>query len=295
MHYTMTNGYIIVAMEPKGAELLSIVDMTQNCKEYIWLGNEKYWKGSCPNLFPIVGRIPNGKYTYKGKEYNLESPHGFARKRRFDLIGSSDNSLSFGLVSDDKTKECYPFDFDFRVKAEIVGKKSLKISYKIKNTSETESMPFAFGAHPGFNVPINSDEKFEDYSVEFLSSCNPTKLLLTEDGFMSGEKEAYKLDKNKIDLRHDLFDNDAIILENASNSVKVSSPKGNNGFIFTFEGFEYFGLWQTPKSDAPFLCLEPWHGLPSQKKETEYLDEKLAMSVLKPLDTYEASYTIEIF
>ena len=77
MYYTMTNGQIMVAVTVKGAELLSMVNHEAGNKEYIWVGNEKYWDGHGPSLFPIVGRVKNGKYMYKGKEYSIMSPHGF--------------------------------------------------------------------------------------------------------------------------------------------------------------------------------------------------------------------------
>ena len=41
MYYSMTDGEIFVAVEPKGAEMLSLCDMTQGNKEYIWSGDER--------------------------------------------------------------------------------------------------------------------------------------------------------------------------------------------------------------------------------------------------------------
>ena len=40
MNYTMTNGTLFVAVSSIGGQLLSIVDLSQNNTEYLWLGDE---------------------------------------------------------------------------------------------------------------------------------------------------------------------------------------------------------------------------------------------------------------
>ena len=134
----MTDGTIIMAAEPKGAELLSICDMTQKNNEYVWTGDEKYWKSHAPNLFPFVGRILGGKYTYGGKDYELKSRHGFARDKKFSLVAHTETSMTFSLRSDNATKAVYPFDFEFLVRYDLLKNKTVGVTYTVRNVSETE-------------------------------------------------------------------------------------------------------------------------------------------------------------
>ena len=78
MIYTIENDSIRVQISDVGAELQSIVGKKDNT-EYLWQGDAQYWSGRAYNLFPICGRLTDGKYTYQGKTYEMNL-HGFARK-----------------------------------------------------------------------------------------------------------------------------------------------------------------------------------------------------------------------
>ncbi len=76
----LNNKDILVTINEKGAELQSI---QRNGIEYLWQANAKFWGKHAPVLFPIVGELKNGSYTFKGKEYKLPR-HGFARDKIFE-------------------------------------------------------------------------------------------------------------------------------------------------------------------------------------------------------------------
>lgn len=296
MYYSMTDGEIFVAVEPKGAEMLSLCDMTQGNKEYIWSGDERYWPRHAPNLFPFVGSIFGGKYSYDGKEFDFGLRHGFARYMKFDLTAHSEKSMTFSLRSDCETKAKYPFDFEFSVRYDLLGNKTLGVTYTVKNISAEKEMIFAVGGHPGFRVPINAEEKFEDYYLEFPEKSCPERYFPTDDGFMKEKPEAYSLEDGvRLSLRHDLFDNDAVVLAGTPKTVCLKSKNGSNGVKMNFDGFGMLGIWHTNKSDAPFVCLEPWNGHTAFVGEKLPLEEKPDMLRLKPRDEYSVGFTIEIF
>ena len=54
------------------------------------------------------------------------------------------------------------------------------------------------------------------------------------------------------------------------------------------------GLWHMPKTDAPYVCIEPWHGVPSTDGVVDNLKEKQQMILLKGKKKYDNSYTIKI-
>ena len=68
MIYTLENENIRVVASSNGGELHSIKKINDET-EYLWNGDERYWKYHAPVLFPIVGKVNGGKYKIDGIEY----------------------------------------------------------------------------------------------------------------------------------------------------------------------------------------------------------------------------------
>ena len=64
MLYTIENEKLKVSISDKGAELQNII-LKSDGTEYLWQGDERFWSGRAYNLFPICGRLTDGRYTYK--------------------------------------------------------------------------------------------------------------------------------------------------------------------------------------------------------------------------------------
>ena len=292
MEYIIENSSLRLTFSSLGGELRSILNK-RNGKEYLWQGNPEFWTGRSPNLFPIVGRIKEGKYRLGDKIYSIKSPHGFVRISELELREKTENSVVFGISDSAETLAVYPFKFDFNVKFTLENNK-ITVCYLISNTGD-KTMYFSVGAHPGFNIPINSEEKFEDYSIVFENDCEPNEVIC-ENCFITGEKRPFALEnKRVIPLSHNLFDNDAIILSDMkSRKLKICSKKSDNSVTVDFADFEYLGIWHKPMTEAPYVCIEPWNGLPSEVISDEELTEKPAIITLDPSKDYSAAYSIEI-
>ena len=61
----LQNEELKVQIKELGAEVQSVI--TKEGRECTWQGDPTFWKGRGPHLFPICGRLTDGKYTYKGK------------------------------------------------------------------------------------------------------------------------------------------------------------------------------------------------------------------------------------
>ena len=68
MVYELSNEMLTAQFSDMGAELMSLKN-NKTGQEYMWHGDKKYWGRRSPILFPMVGRLREGKYTYNGKEY----------------------------------------------------------------------------------------------------------------------------------------------------------------------------------------------------------------------------------
>ncbi len=287
MLYTLKNEFLTVQLSDKGAEIVSVKN-TSDC-EYIWQGDPKYWAGQAPLLFPICGRLFGGKYTYGEKEYEM-TIHGFARHSVFSAEQTNDTSIRFRLTENGDSLSVYPFDFELSVEYCLCGNK-LASSITVKNTGD-KVLPFTVGLHPGFNVPLEGGS-FEDWYIEFTEPCSPDRIGLSDTCFMTGKNEAFYIEGGKVlPLRHSLFDNDAIFLARNSTEISLKSAKSDRFVTFSAEEFPYVGFWHAPRTDAPYLCIEPWCGLPSYDGEIDDFAKKRDMFRISPDTQKKLCYSL---
>ena len=284
------NEYLTAEINEQGAELFSLKSKKTGT-EYIWQGNPEYWRGRAPILFPICGRLFKGKYVYQGKEYEMIL-HGFAKVSLFTSEVISDSEIEFKIVSNEETLKQYPFEFEFIVKFALV-KDTLEITYSVKNKDNKE-MIFSFGAHPAFNVPFNKNEKFEDYYVEF-NKDTLEKLVMSENCLYSGKNIDYPLTDKRINLKHDLFDNDALFFVTDKGNVRLKSDKCENYVEMSYNNMTCVGLWHATKKDAPYVCIEPWHGVPADEGKTDDFETKRNTLRLASDKTFKNTYSIKIY
>jgi galactose mutarotase-like enzyme len=271
MNYTLKNDILTVTLCDHGAEIISV--KRGDC-EYIWQADPTYWTGKAPLLFPVCGRLFGFKYTYEGKTYDLGN-HGFARRMDYDVVSVSDNSITFALDANNETRACYPFEFRLTVSYTLEGDK-ISSHVEIKNTGD-KTLPATFGCHPGFNVPL-SGGSFDDYYLEFSKDCTPNELIFTPTCFNTGKKKVYPLvEGRKLPLRHSLFDVDAVFMDRIADTVTLKSDKSERYVTYKYAGFPYLGIWHKPQSDAPYVCIEPWCGLPSYDGVTDDIMERSDM------------------
>ena len=173
MNYTISNDQIEVVISDVGAELMS-VKSKKDGTEFLWQGDPTFWGGRAYNLFPICGRLADGKYTYEGETYEMNL-HGFVRKSVLDATPLARDRIDFGLRSDERTLKMYPFDFEYHICYSLEGS-TVRMAISVINHTES-SMPFALGGHPGFNVPLAGEGKFEDWRLEFCPECEPTHII----------------------------------------------------------------------------------------------------------------------
>ncbi len=276
MIYSIQNDRIKAAISSRGAELLSA--FCNGC-EYIWQADPTYWASHAPILFPICGRLFEGKYTHEDKTYEMIL-HGFARQSEFALVEQTDSSVTLMLTSNEDTKKIYPFDFEFSVTYTLTDN-VLKTSANIKNTGRVV-LPATFGGHPGFRAPLSSGA-FEDCYLEFDEVCTPSQLIFSESCLNTGKKRALSLEDGRIlRLRHDLFVNDAIFVSGMSKRVTLRSDKDDRALEVCYYDMPYLGFWQKPNSDAPYICIEPFCGLPAFDGETDDIMTKNDMFHILP-------------
>lgn len=259
---TLDNGTLRLSLGAEGGEptALGIRD-GDTVTELLWNGDETYWERRAPLLFPIVGRLREGKWACGGREYPL-GIHGFARFLMPYATEISDDGCTavFRFRESAETLKSYPFPFELTRRFTLDGA-SVRSRVTVKNTGSSP-LPFTLGLHPGFLIPAPASR------LKLTTNGPVRRMLLSPRYFMSGESAPYELrDGAYIDLDNSLFANDAIILtgirsaslegDGAPHRVTVECPKAN-----------YIGFWQPVKAspdapEIPFICIEPWEALPA--------------------------------
>lgn len=290
MVYKISNGILDVEIDDLGAELKSI-KKTGDSTEYLWQGNEKYWTGRAYNLFPLVGRLIDNKYTYRDKTYEL-GIHGFIRHTVLSVQEVSDKKIVFITCENEQTLKNYPFEFVYKITYRLEGN-TLHNIYEVENSGKSELI-FGLGGHPGFNVPLDSGG-FEDWYIEFACQKSAKRHILSENHLMTDDIADFEMaGGTKIPLRHNLFDNDAIVLSGMCEELAIKSDKSQRQVKVSYPDMKYLGLWHAAGTDAPFVCIEPWDALPDFEGCTGNLADKRGMTVLRAGESYKRRMTVEI-
>ena len=285
------NEHIMLRLSTKGAEVKEL--QTVDGVEYIWQADPAYWSQSAPLLFPFIGRLTDNSYKYNGKVYSM-GIHGFASSSEFSVAVLEKDRAVLELRANPKTKQNYPFDFLLRVTYTLVDV-SVVVSYEVSNLDE-KTMSFGIGGHPGFNVPLVSNESFEDYELEFNTPCQPDRVGFSPSVYLNGMDEPYQLsDAKRLPLCHDLFDNDAVILKNMAREIMLRSNKSGRGVCVSYPDMPYLGIWHRPKTDAPYVCIEPWSSLPAREGIVEEISCRSDYVHLQAGETYKIEWSITLF
>jgi aldose 1-epimerase len=125
-------------------------------------GDKRASGSGIPLLFPYPGRIRGKTLQWERREYSLEGDdgrgnaiHGFVLARPWRVLQQTDAEVTAAFqaaVDDPKLLDCWPADFRITVtyRFEHGG---LSSAFTIENPGD-QPLPFGFGTHPYFCVPL---------------------------------------------------------------------------------------------------------------------------------------------
>ena len=292
MNYTIENNLIKITVKKMGAELTSIRTLDPDL-EYLWQPQKNsVWGAQSPILFPIIGVLANNTYFYNDKSYHLLG-HGFAKDQEFLLETKKTDAICLSIHDNEETLKNYPFKFYLKV-AYLIKDNSITIQYNVKNT-DTKTMYFSIGGHPGFRCPLLDNESYTDYKL-YLPQTEKIDRIVNHNQFLTGETELFLNDENLIDFsRLKLPQGQRVIILKGlkSEQITLMNCKTEKGVTVQFTGFPYLGLW--PIEDNPLICIEPWFGITSMQNIVLDLKDKPGMQSLNPGKDFNASFSISVF
>lgn len=288
--FTIKNTELTVVLDSVGAVLHS---MQKDGTEYLWQGDPKYWVRRDANLFPYVGRLYDGKYLLDGKTYPM-TIHGFCIGTEFAVSRQTEDAIRFTLTDNENTLTMYPFRFAFHVEYRLEGSTVIKTC--LVENRDSRQMYFGIGGHPGFMVPLDQQGSFADWKLVFDRPCQPVRLDLDQHNYLLSDTSApFPLENGTtISLEHSLFDLDAVVLADVCRTVTLCSPGSRRSVTVSFPDFPFLGLWHAPRTDAPYVCIEPWVSLPSHSAYMEDLSTQAHLIHLPSGEIYRNCMTITL-
>lgn len=280
----IANEQLTVEVSSLGSEMQSIT--TSDGQSWLWHGDAAFWAGRSPVLFPIVGRAPEDQISVEGKRHPM-GQHGFARRSEFELVESGDDFCRFLLTAGPTSRMVYPFEFELVLEHRVEGR-GVRVTAEVTN-ADHRMMPFGIGFHPAFMWPLPGCES-QEHSVTLENGGEPIMVRLS-GGLVVPEPLPSPFREGVLRLDHGLFDADAMIFPEGA-GAGLTYAAGDKAIRFTWENLPNLALWSKP--GAPFVCLEPWHGMAAEVGGSHDIAERPYGEVLGPGATGRYGFRVEL-
>jgi galactose mutarotase-like enzyme len=250
----VSSGALTARVNPLGAQLSALQDPSG--RDLLWDGNPAFWSGRAPLLFPIVGSLAAGVYRVAGKTYALPR-HGFARGKPFEVLSVSSSEAVLCLKADAETLAVYPFRFQLQVHFEIRDA-TLIVTTRVRNDGDVP-MPASFGYHPALRWPLPYGAARALHAIEFDREESAPIRRLDAAGLVTPVRYPNPVNGRRLLLDDELIKDDAVIFAPVRSRALSYGADTGPRIALRFPDTPFLGLWSKP--GAPFICIEPWHGM----------------------------------
>ena len=285
MEYIIENEYLKVTVTTWGAQVKSVVRKCDGV-EHIWQADKSVWGYHGPVLFPYCGKLVDGKLEAKGRIYE-GAPHGFVRTMEHDFVDRTDDTIVLELCSCPETLAKFPYEFRL-VSTFTLEHDTLHHSLTVENLDD-DKLHFGIGYHPAYTIPFDDKHVATDYELRFSELESPLCMNTLPTGLLHGY--VYQLSANirSIPIDETLFANDSHCMVNLrSATLGIYEKDTGRAVVCNIEEFPYTLLWSKPGMPK-FVCIEPWHSLPSAEGGSIKWEEKPAAAVLNPGEAWSCT------
>jgi galactose mutarotase-like enzyme len=249
----LSAGRTRIKVAPLGAELRSL--LTDDV-QWLWHGDPAYWTGRSPALFPVIGRSPDNRIDVGGTLYPMLQ-HGVARTSVFEVIDATPTTARLRLSDNTETRTHYPFAFELDL-AYAVAENEVSVTATVHNV-DTGPIPFQFGFHPAFVYPLPGAAGEVHRVVPARHVATDYHRINNSDGLVEHTSAYTSGSTGEVEIAAGMFDTGALVAPSGVGDA-VRYEAGSASIELEFTGLPVFALWSKP--NGPFLCLEPWSGMP---------------------------------
>lgn len=264
-------------------------------------GTERPSHSGIPLLFPYPGRLRGTTLDFGGRSFPLEGNdgrgnaiHGFVLNRAWQVVERTESRVVGRFQASERDPEIlkkWPADFVLTVSYELSGN-SLRSTVRVDNPDD-KPLPFGFGSHPYFRVPLGAQGNADACMVTVpvaryweLVDMLPSGKTLPADGARHLEA-GMKFADTKLD---DVFSD--VTFRNGRAAATIEDPA--NGRKLTIEFDDHFSqcvVYNPPHRQA--ICIEPYTCVPDQFAMAEQ-GVISAPQTLQPGKSFECRYEIGV-
>jgi galactose mutarotase-like enzyme len=166
------------------------------------------------------------------------------------------------------------------------------VRYDVENTGSGR-MHFSIGSHPAFVVPF-AGGTLENYYVLFERAENLERWFFKDGMVTAGTTGEVFENTRTISLSRAAFDQGIMIFKHPESPVfTIANSRNARAIAVETDGVPSLGIWSKP-GGAPFLCIEPWHGIPDMSDTSGNLTDKEGILSLEPRGVFSTGYRIHI-
>lgn len=286
MEWILENEYLKVTVTDWGAQVKSVIRKLDGV-EHIWQADPAVWGYHGPILFPYCGKLKDGKLETEGKVYESPAQHGFARTMTHSFVEQTETRLVLKVEDSPETLATFPWKF--RLFSTFTLEKDILCHTLTVENPGNAPLSFGIGYHPAFAIPFDQEHRFDDYELRFSEMESPLCLGTAPLGLVNGQ--VYSLGENMrtIPVTAGMFDSDSHCMVNLRSETLGLYEKGTGrGVECRIAEYPYTLLWSKP-GVPQFICIEPWHSLPSYAFGNCRWEEKPAAATLAAGETWSTT------
>lgn len=287
--FWIENDSIKISINKKGAELQSIQGKVSKF-EYLWQGNSKYWPDRAPIMFPVNVRFRDDEFYFRNVKYEMPKM-GIIKQSLMTLKHKSKNEVTLSYVPDEEVlHENYPFLFNLLVRYKLIGNTILN-EYIVTN-NDTQSMYFALGGHPGFNLSLGQSNDRERHELFFFKSLSAKRGLI-KNSLLKDSAAPFLQNETNLGLDDARIPNTGIFIKDSIINKIGLARSGKKPYISLILGnFPNVNIWSPP--GYPFVCIEPMASHHDFEDSPKDIEKKHHLITLKPDETVKYYFLIEI-
>lgn len=303
---TIRNSQLCARIALLGAEVQSLQDC-QSQQEYMWHGDAAYWKGHSPLLFPNVGSLWEGEWRLDGKSYRLPK-HGFVRQRTWQVVSQSEASVTLAVEGTEEELAMFPWPYRLEVSYQLEGR-SLRADFRVTNLSSHSTMWFQLGGHPSTLLPdwqaegqrVQGYLRFEGRPLSMLRAslqgCTEAERVpipWSDDVETSAALARHQPANAVVPIAVSTFEHEALIFDGGQvKAVQVLDLQKRRVMRISSSAPAWL-VWAPQGQHAPFLCCEPWYGLPDPQGFEGEVGERPHIQQAAPGATWTGWYLLEV-
>ncbi|MCG8583439.1 MAG: aldose 1-epimerase [Pirellulales bacterium] len=264
-------------------------------------GNQRPSGSGIPLMFPFPGRLRGKNLMYDGKSYDLRSGevagnaiHGYVLDRPWRLLEQETSRVvaQFQASVDSPDRlACWPSDYSLTATYTVAGN-TLLFDVTIENPTQDQMLPFGFGTHPYFRIPVG-DGRADACKVCVPASCYWELVEMLPSGQRLDCNDAYDLSAGKAFEETQLDD---VLTELAGDEERVltlitDAESGRTMTMAFDDTFRECVVYNPPHREA--ICIEPLTCVPNAY-ELAGQGIETGLRVLEPGQKFTASVQIAV-